>query len=153
MLDSEYNTYSAFITSEANYMFYIPRDLADPPRYVMWRFDYSRLQHSRVVFDLGDEGADYHMQKPVVVKECLLTIGWYRSDPQRYPRIKYTWLGLPPLKLLALRALFAGAPVEVCERWAGWARLSNVTAFLRQVCPERVGQFSPPGGGAGEFSV
>lgn len=131
------SSYSWFTNSDANFTTYAP--LGDTSRYVMWRFDFRLLQHSYSRLDFG--GEVLYLHQPVVAENCLYAVCWDRSDPYRYPRIKYTWLEPPTLKFIALRALFASVPVEVCERWAGWARPSNAAGFLRQVCPERAGQF------------
>lgn len=149
-------TYTIFNTSEAGYTFYVPEesDESEPfrsRRYVMWRFDYARLQHSRSTLDFNDD--TYHVQAPIIADNFLLMLGYDRNDPHRYPRIKYSWLAVPTLQFLALRALFAKAPVEVCERWNGWGRPSAAADFLRQIYTEKERQWPIGTGGVDSSSV
>jgi hypothetical protein len=86
----------------------------------------------------------------IQMEGVLYAVGYNRSDPSRYPVIKYTYLRPPSLKFLALRALFSDASDEFCKFWLPWARPSNIVPFLRELCPERVARFTPPSVFAGE---
>lgn len=115
--------YTYFFTGDDYYALYAPnphaRETADSStHHVMWRFDFRRLQHTRSVLDFeedhGEETGHLSVYTPIVEENCLFTVCCDRSSPSgRYPRMKYTWLAVPTLKFLSLRALFVSAPVEV----------------------------------------